>query len=428
MAALFEDPGAIRRSFLESKRVSPGSTPESAIIAASANLGTGLGYSLGRLFGRDIPEVHRAEAKQEAMNAVLDSTDADGNKYQFGTEGFFQNMALKLTEYGFPNEAYQANLLYRDLATKRVAAEATKEANRISQTRLNIDLSKERSRMLKAVSKDERELGLEQLEVLADNSIKRDSKNNTVKEYLKDLGPNEKSSIVQDAVVRSRRTGVSVSEAMETIALEQLEKGRQDRWTTYGSKYVSEEDPITNAELGLPERVGTDTETQAAAETPTFNINEHQTSDEPEDLNRYRPDVPVKKRQLNSYNEKEIDNVVLELSGANDISLQMENVRLGGAGLAERSQLKNQRNKMIKEFKESIPEFKAIENYKKQIRAEVRQRVPSKGAAGKLKFEKALKEYMNTPEVKNKMKSLEEALLFKINEKLDPPKTQLFLQ
>ena len=116
MASLFDDPDVVRKQQIQQQIASGGGTP-------AARLGTNIGYGIGRLFGREMPEVRAAEQKQQIMQDVLDSTDADGNPYQFGTVEFYDNMSQKLLDGGLMKEAFQVSEIRNKAATTAQAAE-----------------------------------------------------------------------------------------------------------------------------------------------------------------------------------------------------------------------------------------------------------------------------------------------------------------
>ena len=136
MASLFDDPDAIRRQALASRKVSPGTTPESAILAGSANIGSNLGYGIARLFGRELPEVRAAQEKEQIMQDVLNSTDADGKPFTFGSLEFYDNVSQKLLDAGFPKEAFQVSQIRNKAATTAKAAEDAELDREVKRTRI----------------------------------------------------------------------------------------------------------------------------------------------------------------------------------------------------------------------------------------------------------------------------------------------------
>ena len=129
MASLFDDPDIVRKQQIQQQIASGGGTP-------AANLGTHIGYGIGRLFGREMPEVRAAEQKQQVMQDVLDSTDEDGNPYQFGTVEFYDNMSQKLLDGGLINEAFQVSQIRNKAATTAQAAEDAELDREVKRTRI----------------------------------------------------------------------------------------------------------------------------------------------------------------------------------------------------------------------------------------------------------------------------------------------------
>ena len=115
MASLFDDPDIVRKQQLQQQIALGGGTP-------AARLGTNIGYGIGRLFGREMPEVRAAEQKQQVIQDVLDSTDEDGNPYQFGTVEFYDNVGQKFLDAGLLNEAFQVSQIRNKAATTTQAA------------------------------------------------------------------------------------------------------------------------------------------------------------------------------------------------------------------------------------------------------------------------------------------------------------------
>jgi hypothetical protein len=122
MASLFDDPNVVRRQQLQSMMVQGGGTTESQLLANASNLGTNIGYGIGRLFGREMPQVQQAEQKQQIIQQVLESTDADGNPYKFGTVEFYDNVGQLLLDGGFMKEAFQVSEIRNKVATTTQAA------------------------------------------------------------------------------------------------------------------------------------------------------------------------------------------------------------------------------------------------------------------------------------------------------------------
>ena len=94
MASLFDDPRTIRREGIQALANKSGS-----------NIGTSIGVGIGRLFGRDIPGVATAEAKQQVVKNVMSSTDSEGNPMKFGSLEFYDNVMQELVNANFINEA-----------------------------------------------------------------------------------------------------------------------------------------------------------------------------------------------------------------------------------------------------------------------------------------------------------------------------------
>ena len=116
MASLFDDPDVVRKQQLQQQIASGGGT-------AAARMGTNIGYGIARLFGREMPEVRAAEQKQQVIQDVLDSTDEDGNPYQFGTVEFYDNVGQKFLDAGLLNEAFQVSQIRNKTATSIKSAE-----------------------------------------------------------------------------------------------------------------------------------------------------------------------------------------------------------------------------------------------------------------------------------------------------------------
>jgi hypothetical protein len=129
MASLFDDPDIVRKQQLQQQIQAGGGTP-------AARLGTNIGYGIGRLFGREMPEVRAAEQKQQIMQDVLDSTDEDGNPYQFGTVEFYDNMSQKLLDGGLIKEAFQVSEIRNKAATTAQAAEDKALDRKLKKSRI----------------------------------------------------------------------------------------------------------------------------------------------------------------------------------------------------------------------------------------------------------------------------------------------------
>ena len=117
MASLFDDPNVVRRQQLQSMMVQGGGTTESQLLANASNMGTNIGYGIAKLFGRELPQVQQAEQKQQIIQQVLESTDADGNPYKFGTVEFYDNVGQLLLDGGFMKEAFQVSEIRNKVAT-----------------------------------------------------------------------------------------------------------------------------------------------------------------------------------------------------------------------------------------------------------------------------------------------------------------------
>ena len=136
MASLFDDPDVVRRQQLQGKMVQGGGTTESQLLANASNMGTNIGYGIARLFGREMPEVQQAEQKQQIMQQVLDSTDADGNPYKFGTVEFYDNVGQLLLDGGFMKEAFQVSQIRNKVATTAKAAEDAELDRKVKRKRV----------------------------------------------------------------------------------------------------------------------------------------------------------------------------------------------------------------------------------------------------------------------------------------------------
>ena len=122
MASLFDDPNVVRQQQLQSMMVQGGGTTESQLLANASNMGTNIGYGIAKLFGRELPQVQQAEQKQKIIQQVLESTDADGNPYKFGTVEFYDNVGQLLLDGGFMKEAFQVSEIRNKVATTAQAA------------------------------------------------------------------------------------------------------------------------------------------------------------------------------------------------------------------------------------------------------------------------------------------------------------------
>ena len=129
MASLFDDPDIVRKQQLQQQIQAGGGTP-------AARLGTNIGYGIGRLFGREMPEVRAAEKKQQVIQDVLESTDEDGNPYQFGTVEFYDNVGQKFLDAGLINEAFQVSQIRNKAATTAKAAEDAELDREVKRTRI----------------------------------------------------------------------------------------------------------------------------------------------------------------------------------------------------------------------------------------------------------------------------------------------------
>jgi hypothetical protein len=70
------------------------------------------------------------------MQDVLDSTDEDGNPYQFGTVEFYDNMSQKLLDGGLINEAFQVSQIRNKAATTTKAAEDAELDRKLKKARI----------------------------------------------------------------------------------------------------------------------------------------------------------------------------------------------------------------------------------------------------------------------------------------------------
>ena len=129
MASLFDDPDIVRKQQLQKQIQAGGGT-------SAARLGTNIGYGIARLFGREMPEVRAAEQKQQIMQDILDSTDADGNPYQFGTVEFYDNMSQKLLDGGLLKEAFQVSEIRNKAAKTAKAAEDAELDRKLKKSRI----------------------------------------------------------------------------------------------------------------------------------------------------------------------------------------------------------------------------------------------------------------------------------------------------
>ena len=129
MASLFDDPDIVRKQQLQQQIQAGGGT-------SAARLGTNIGYGIARLFGREMPEVRAAEQKQQIMQDILDSTDEDGNPYQFGTVEFYDNVGQKFLDAGLLNEAFQVSQIRNKAATTTKAAEDAELDRKLKKARI----------------------------------------------------------------------------------------------------------------------------------------------------------------------------------------------------------------------------------------------------------------------------------------------------
>jgi len=129
MASLFDDPDIVRKQQLQQQIQAGGGT-------SAARLGTNIGYGIAKLFGREMPEVRQAEQKQQIMQQVLDSTDADGNPYKFGTVEFYDNVGQLLLDGGFMKEAFQVSQIRNKAATTAQAAEDKAIDRKLKKSRI----------------------------------------------------------------------------------------------------------------------------------------------------------------------------------------------------------------------------------------------------------------------------------------------------
>ena len=129
MASLFDDPDIVRKQQLQKQIQAGGGT-------SAARMGTNIGYGIARLFGREMPEVRAAEQKQQVMQDILDSTDEDGNPYQFGTVEFYDNVGQKFIDAGLLNEAFQVSQIRNKAATATKAAEDAKLDRELKKSRI----------------------------------------------------------------------------------------------------------------------------------------------------------------------------------------------------------------------------------------------------------------------------------------------------
>ena len=129
MASLFDDPDIVRKQQLQKQIQAGGGT-------SAARMGTNIGYGIARLFGREMPEVRAAEQKQQVMQDILESTDEDGNPYQFGTVEFYDNVGQKFIDAGLLNEAFQVSQIRNKAATATKAAEDAKLDRELKKSRI----------------------------------------------------------------------------------------------------------------------------------------------------------------------------------------------------------------------------------------------------------------------------------------------------
>ena len=129
MATLFDDPDIVRKQQLQQQIQAGGGT-------SAARLGTNIGYGIAKLFGREMPEVRQAEQKQQVIQDVLESTDEDGNPYQFGTVEFYDNVGQKFLDAGLLNEAFQVSQIRNKAATSIKSAEDAELDRQVKRTRI----------------------------------------------------------------------------------------------------------------------------------------------------------------------------------------------------------------------------------------------------------------------------------------------------
>ena len=429
MASLFNDPNLIRQQILANRRQAPGSTPESAIIAASGNLGSNLGYGIARLFGREFPQVQKEEAKQNALTQMETAIDPEtGKPYAFGTGAYFLKVSEILQDNGFIREAHDVNTKARATLASEAAVASSVRAAELLEAQEERALTKEKRAVLEPMNKVE----LENAQKIF-NSLSKNTNvvvgGNSGKTYLKGLDTDERDALIQDANLKSRVEGTSITQAMENIVREQLQEGRGPgnflpTGLGGGSEYRGIPIDVSGSAFGArnlptPDEDATKTTDSTATDTT------QETQDSTTPINRFAPEL-TQPRQLSVYNEKEIDNLVSELSGATDIQSEIDTVGKGGKAQIQRGKLNREKNKAIEQFKNTMPEFKALENYKKQLRAQAKRK--SGGRSASPTRTKALRDLMNTPKVKEKLKILQDDLVAAMNEILDPTQQQLFLQ
>ena len=430
MASLFNDPNLIRQQILANRRQATGSTPESAIIAASGNLGSNLGYGIARLFGREFPQVQKEEAKQNALTQMETAIDPEtGKPYAFGTGAYFLKVSEILQDNGFIREAHDVNTKARATLASEAAVASSVRAAELLEAQEERALTKEKRAVLEPMNKVE----LENAQKIF-NSLSKNTNvvvgGNSGKTYLKGLDTDERDAFIQDANLKSRVEGTSITQAMENIVREQLQEGR-DAGNAFlptglggGSEYRGIPIDVSGSafdarNLPTPDEDATKTTDSTATDTT------QETQDSTTPINRFAPEL-TQPRQLSGYNEKEIDNLISELSGATDIQSEIDTVGKGGKAQLQRGKLNREKNKAIEQFKNTMPEFKALENYKKQLRAQAKRK--SGGRSASPTRTKALRDLMNTPKVKEKLKILQDDLVAAMNEILDPTQQQLFLQ
>tara|TARA_Y100000590_G_scaffold470146_1_gene662306 strand:+ start:3071 stop:4135 length:1065 start_codon:yes stop_codon:yes gene_type:complete len=127
MASLFDDPNVIRRKLMQE---------QAAGQSAAGKTGAALGYGIARLFGREYPEVQAAEKQQQVMQDVLESTDADGNPYTFGSLEFFDNASQKFLDAGLMKEAFQIQQIRNKQATALKSAEDEELDREVKRTKI----------------------------------------------------------------------------------------------------------------------------------------------------------------------------------------------------------------------------------------------------------------------------------------------------
>jgi hypothetical protein len=374
---------------------------------------------IDKAFGKVSPEMEEVKKQQEAMKEAARS----GGKP--GSVEYYEAAQKYLYDNGMPKQAAEVQK-YIDAAQARDDKAAKEEREVTEETRKQQE--HERKMGPKAATKEELEAGKNYYESIATSGTQPGH-------YLDDVSKESKNAIIQDAVRRASGKNISVSQAMNEIAGEQLKKHKLEGTTWWNdavtSPYISDEpatyktdvtgtfppatrENIANAEVGsfvIDDEGNRRTVTQEAKDAVIAELNAT-----PETQAETTPDaVPLPATEETAEDTTATTLPVTETFDEKDALQELAGIK----GKSYRSGIERQNaNKKVEDIKKTIPEFKQLENLEKRIEKEALGEDKYHGAARLQLKRKKLREYKNRPEVKKRIteakKRLQEKIQFRL--------------